>query len=111
MNEIRKSLTGDHDVTLTKSEAARLKAYIERLESEEAYAKAYRDELVQRLKTALRENGVALDFAVENCILEKLSVEESKALLKALSRREKKVISQLGADGSDGLIGNTEFRI
>ena len=111
MNEIRKSLTGENEVTLSQDEAARLREYIEGLESDNTYAKAYREELTQRLKTALREKGVALDYVVENCILSKLSVDEAQALLKALSRREKKIISQLGADGSDDLIGNTEFRI
>lgn len=111
MNEICKSLSGDKDVTLTMSEAARLKAYIEGLESDSAYAKAYREELTGQLKTALREKGVALDFAVENCIINKLSIAEAQALLKALSRREQKVISQLSETKADELIGNTEFRI
>ena len=111
MNEIRKSLTGENEVTLSQGEAARLREYIKGLESDNTYAKAYREELTQRLKTALREKGVALDYVVENCILSKLSVDEAQALLKALGRREKKAISQLGTEGSDGLIGNTEFRI
>ena len=111
MKEICQSLTSDHDVTLTKSEAAQLKAYVERLENESACAKAYRDELAGRLKTALRENGVALDFTVENCILEKLSVDESKELLKALSRKECKAVSQLSGGHAEEAVGNTEFRI
>ncbi len=111
MNEIRKSLTGENEVTLSQGEAARLREYIEGLESDNTYAKAYREELTQRLKTALREKGVALDYVVENCILSKLSVDEAQALLKVLGRREKKAISQLGTESSDGLIGNTEFRI
>ena len=110
MNEICKSLTGENEVTLTKGEAGQLKAYIERLENDHDYAKAYREELTQRLKTALREKGVALDFAVENGILTKLSLSEAQALLKALCRREQKKVSQLGAT-DDEMTGNTEFRI
>ena len=111
MNEICKSLTGEQDVTLTKSEASRLREYIERLESESEYAKAYRAELTERLKTALREKGVELGFAVEKCILEKLSVHEAQSLLKALSRKERKAVVQLGRARDDDTIGNTEFRI
>ena len=111
MKEIRNSLTGNEDVTLTKSEAARLRDYIERLEGDSDCAKAYREELTQRLKTALRENGVALDYAIEKCILDKLSIHEAQALLKALSRKERKVVSQLGGSHADDPIGNTEFRI
>lgn len=111
MNEICKSLSGENEVTLSKSEAAELREYIERLESDSAYAKAYREELTQQLKTALREKGVALDFAVENGILEKLSIDEAKSLLKALSRKERKVNVQLSGADSDEPVGNTEFRI
>ncbi|MBQ3285340.1 MAG: hypothetical protein IJH40_06830 [Ruminococcus sp.] len=111
MNDICKSLAGDHEVTLTKDEATSLKAYIERLESEGEYAKAYREELTDRLRTALREKGVELDYVVENCILKKLSVHEAQALIKALSRKERKVITQLGENKADEAIGNTEFRI
>jgi len=76
-----------------------------------AYAKAYREELVQKLKTALREKGVQLDYAVENCILAKLSIDEAKSLLKALSRKDQKVKVQLSGKESDEPVGNTEFRI
>ena len=111
MNDICKSLSADYDVALTKSEAAQLKAYIERLESEQEYAKAYREELTEKLRTALREKGVELDFVVEKCILEKLSVNEAQSLLKALCRKERKVVTQLGEKKADDSIGNTEFRI
>ncbi|MBQ3264316.1 MAG: hypothetical protein IJH07_00930 [Ruminococcus sp.] len=111
MNEICKSLCGDNEVTLSKNEAARLKEYIERLESDSDCAKAYRKELSEQLRTALREKGVALDFAVENCIIKKLSIAEAQALLKALRRREQKVVSQLGGTKADASVGNTEFRI
>ena len=111
MNDICKSLSADHDVALTKSEATQLKAYIERLESEQEYAKAYREELTEKLRTALREKGVELDFVVEKCILEKLSVNEAQSLLKALCRKERKVVTQLGEKKADDSIGNTEFRI
>ena len=111
MDEICKSLSGDNEVTLTQSEAARLKAYIESLERDSEYAKAYREELTQKLKAALREKGVALDFAVENCIIKKLSIAEAQALLKALGRREQKAVSQLAGTKADDPIGNTEFRI
>lgn len=111
MNDICKSLSADYDVALTKSEAAQLKAYIERLESEQEYAKAYREELTEKLRTALREKGVELDFVVEKCILEKLSVNEAQSLLKALCRKERKIVTQLGEKKADDSIGNTEFRI
>lgn len=111
MNEICKALTGENEVTLTQSEVGKLKEYIESLENDNAYAKAYREELTQRLKTALREKGVELDFAAENCILAKLSLSEAQALLKALCRKEQKKISQLGVSGCDEKIANTEFRI
>lgn len=111
MNEICKTLTGESEVTLSKSEAASLKEYIERLESDSEYAKAYREELVQNLKTALRNKGVQLDFTVENCILSKLSIDEAKSLLKALCRKEQKVKVQLSGKESDEPVGNTEFRI
>lgn len=111
MKDICKSLSGENEVTLSKGEAAQLKEYIERLENDNEYAKAYREELSQQLKTALREQGVTLDFAVENCIIKKLSVNEAQALLKALRRRERKAVSQLGAKPADDNVGNTEFRI
>ena len=111
MDEICKSLSGENEVTLTKGEVTRLREYIEHLESDSVYAKAYREELTQRLKTALREKGVALDFAVEKCILAKLSLSEAQALLKALAKKDQKAVSQLGAASADQPIGNTEFRI
>ena len=111
MNKICKSLTGENDVTLSKSEAARLKDYINDLESDRECAQAYREELAQRLKSALREKGVALDYTVENCIIEKLSINEAKALLKALNRKERKAVPQLGGAAAQEPIGNTEFRI
>ena len=111
MNDICKSLSADYDVALTKSEAAQLKAYIERLESEQEYAKAYREELTEKLRTALREKGVELDFVVEKCILEKLSVNEAQSLLKALCRKERKIVTQLGDKKADDSVGNTEFKI
>ena len=111
MNDICKALTGENEVTLSKSEAAGLREYIERLESDSVYAKAYKEELTQKLKTALREKGVTLDFAVENCILKKLSVDEARSLLKALSRKERKVNVQLSGSEPDEPVGNTEFRI
>ena len=111
MNEICKALSGKNDVTLSQGEAERLKDYIESLESDNVYAKAYREELSERLKTALRKQGVKLDFAVENCIIKKLSIAEAQALLKALSSKERKPVSQLGIKPADDNVGNTEFRI
>ena len=111
MNEICKSLTGESEVTLSKGEAVSLGEYIRQLESDSAYAKAYREELSQRLKTALREKGVELDFVVENCIIDKLSISEVKALLKAFEMKERKAVPQLGADSTGVPAGNTEFRI
>lgn len=111
MNEICKALSGKNDVTLSQGEAERLKDYIESLESDNVYAKAYREELSERLKTALRKQGVKLDFAVENCIIKKLSIAEAQALLKALCAKERKPVSQLGIKPADDNVGNTEFRI
>ena len=105
------SLSGKNDVTLSQGEAERLKDYIESLESDNVYAKAYREELSERLKTALRKQGVKLDFAVENCIIKKLSIAEAQALLKALCAKERKPVSQLGIKPADDNVGNTEFRI
>lgn len=111
MNEICKSLSGENGVTLSKGEAAELRVYIESLEGEKEYAAAYREQLGEQLRTALREKGVALDFAVENCIIKKLSVTEAQALLKALKAKERRAVSQLGTKSADEMIGNTEFRI
>ena len=111
MNEICKALSGEDEVTLSKGEAVKLKEYIESLESDSEYAKAYRETLSAQLKTALRKHGVELDFAVENCIIKKLSIAEAQALLKALGSKERKPVSQLGIKPADDLVGNTEFRI
>ena len=111
MNEIYKALSGEEEITLSKGEALRLKEYIESLESDSEYAKAYRETLCEELKTALRKHGVKLDFAVESCIIKKLSIAEAQALLKALSSKERKPVSQLGMKSADDPVGNTEFRI
>lgn len=111
MNEIVKSLESESEITLNKSEADKLREYIAGLEKDSEYAKAYREELTDRLRTALRNKGVALDYAVESCILRKLSVTEAQAILKALSKKERKAVSQLGMKTADDIVGNTEFRI
>lgn len=111
MKDICKSLTGENEVTLSKGEVSQLREYIAGLESENEYAKAYREELGEQVKTALRNKGVALDYVMENCIIAKLSIREAQALLKALKNKERKVVSQLSANPADEMIGNTEFRI
>lgn len=111
MKDICKSLTGENEVTLSKGEVSQLREYIEGLESENEYAKAYREELGEQVKTALRNKGVVLDYAVENCIIAKLSIREAQALLKALKNKERKAVSQLSVNPADEMIGNTEFRI
>jgi len=111
MKEIFKTLESGREVSLTEGEAKQLKEYIGRLEQESEYAKAYREELNEKLRAALKEKGIALDFTVENCILRKLSVDEAKALLKALSAKQRKAVPQLCGNRADENVGNTEFRI
>ena len=111
MNDICKTLESGQDVALTKSEAEKLRAYIGSLEEENEYAKAYREELNGRLRAALKEKGIALDFAVESCVLKKLSLSEAQALLKALCMKERKAVPQLYVSRADDNAGNTEFRI
>ncbi len=111
MKELCKALDSEGEVTLTKNDVKTLREYIESLESEQEYAKAYREELGERVKSALREKGVELDFAVENCIIKKLSISEAQALLKALAKKPQKAAPQLCRNRADGNVGNTEFRI
>jgi len=111
MNEIFKTLESGREVSLTEGEAKQLKEYIDRLEEYSEYAKAYREEINEKLRAALKEKGVALDFTVENCILRKLSVDEAKALLKALTAEKRRAVPQLCGNRADECIGNTEFRI
>lgn len=111
MNDLWKALSGENEVTLSKSDVAELREYVERLKSENEYAKAYHEELIKRLKDALKEKGVQLDYAVETGILSKLSVNEAQSLLKALSRKEQKVKVQLSGYDTGDNVGNTEFRI
>ena len=111
MDEWKKALGTEGEVTLSKGESDRLREYIAELQQEHEYAKAYREELVGRLKKALRDKGVELDYATENCIIGKLSVGETQALLKALSKKERRVRAQLYSADSEKPVGNTEFRI
>ena len=111
MNEIFKTLESGREVSLTEGEAKQLKEYIDRLEEYSEYAKAYREEINEKLRAALKEKGIALDFTVENCILRKLSVDEAKAVLKALTAEKRRAVPQLCGDRADECIGNTEFRI
>lgn len=111
MNEICKSLECENDVTLTKDEADRLRAYIAGLENDSAYAKAYRQELTETLRTAVREKGIRLDYEIESGILMKLSVSEAQAVIKALAKQNREAVPQLCVNTSDSHVGNTEFRI
>ena len=111
MNEICKALECEREVTLTKGEADKLRAYIERLESDSECAEAYRAELLGRLRKALRDKGVRLDYTVEECILKKLSIGEAQAVYRALSRKEQRAVPQLCPDRAGKEPGNTEFRI
>ena len=111
MDDICKALECETGVTLSKGEADQLRAYIQDLEKEQEYAEAYREELTERLRTALRNKGVELDFAVESTVLRKLSIAETQAFIKALAKKERKVVTQLCAQKADDEIGNTEFRI
>lgn len=95
MNEIFKTLESGQKVSLTEDEAKQLKEYIDRLEEYSEYAKAYREEINEKLRAALKEKGIALDFTVENCILRKLSVDEAKAVLKALNAEKRRAVPQL----------------
>ena len=111
MNEIFKTLESGQEVSLTEDEAKQLKEYIDRLEEYSEYAKAYREEINEKLRAALKEKGIALDFTVENCILRKLSVDEAKAVLKALNAEKRRAVPQLCGSRADESVGNTEFRI
>lgn len=111
MNEICKALDCEREVTLSKPEADKLKAYIAGLEQDSECAAAYREELTDKLRKALRKKGVELDYTVEECILKKLSVNEAKALYQALEKKERKLMPQLGGGCVEDVPGNTEFRI
>ena len=111
MNEICKALESEREVTLSKGEADQLREYIAGLEQDRVCAQAYREELTDKLRKALRAKGVALDYVVEECILKKLSIAEAQALHQALSKKQQKAEPQLCAHGSGDTVGNTEFRI
>ena len=111
MNEICKALEQGGEVTLSKSESEKLREYIGGLEQEHSYAEAYREELCDRLRAALREKGVALDYAVEHCIIKKLSIAETQAIIKALSAKERRAVPQLCSANAGDTVGNTEFKI
>lgn len=111
MEDICKALECESEITLSKGEADKLRNYISQLEHEGEYAKAYKDELSERLKAALSAKGVELDYAVESCILRKLSISETQALIKALGRKERKAVPQLCTGTAADIGGNTEFRI
>lgn len=111
MNEWMKSLECEKELTLSKSEAEQLRAYITKLEQDQTYAKAYKDQLTQAVRSALRQKGVELDYTVESGILDKLSISEAQELLKALAKHQRKAQPQLSGISADKPIGNTEFRI
>lgn len=111
MEDICKSLECESEVTLTKGEAEKLTEYIAQLRQESEYAKAYKEELDNKLRAALKSRGVELDYAIESCVLRKLSVTETQALIKALLKKERRAISQLCSADADKLVGNTEFTI
>ena len=111
MKELHKALESEGEITLSKGDADKLREYIGALESDQAYAKAYREELSERLRAALRSRGVELDYAVESCVISKLSINETQALLKALGKKPQKAAPQLVMNRADDTVGNTEFRI
>lgn len=111
MEDICKALKCESEVTLSKVEAEKLTEYIARLEKESEYAKAYKEELDNKLRAALKSRDVELDYAIESCVLRKLSISETKALIKALLKKERRVVSQLCSPDSEKTIGNTEFTI
>ena len=111
MKDIIKGLSGGSDITLSKGEAEQLRTYIAKLESENTYAEAYKNELDSKLREAVRAKGVQLDYVLEECILKKLSIEEAQALLKALTKEKRVLKPQLCAGTDNSEIGNTEFRI
>ena len=111
MEDICKALECESEVTLTKGEAEKLTEYIAQLRQESEYAKAYKEELENKLRAALKSRGVELDYAIESCVLRKLSVTETQALIKALLKKERRAISQLCSADADKLVGNTEFTI
>ena len=111
MDEICKALECEREVTLSKGEADQLKAYIAGLIQDSECAKEYRAELIGRLRKALREKGVLLDYTVEKCILKKLSIGEAQAIFRVLTEKERKAVPQLCPDRSEEKSGNTEFRI
>ena len=111
MEDICKTLESGSEVTLTKGEAERLTEYIAQLKQESEYAQAYKEELENKLRAALKSRGVELDYAIESCVLRKLSISEAKALIKALLKNERRAVSQLCAGEADRTVGNTEFTI
>ncbi len=111
MEEWYKSLNSEGEVRLSKAEAEKLREYIDELKSDGEYAKAYREELCKAVKDAMRRKGVELDYAAENSILSKLSVTEAQAMLKALTRSEQQVKTQLFNSTDENKPVNTEFRI
>ena len=111
MEEWYKTLNSEGEICLSKDDAGRLREYIDELKSESEYAKAYREELAEAVKKALRAKGVELGYEIESAILGKLSVSESRALLRALGKQDKRVRTQLFSPAEENRPGNTEFRI
>ena len=111
MEDICKALESESEVTLSKGEVDNLREYIAQLRAESEYAKAYKTELDEKLRKALISNGIELDYSIESCVLRKLSISETQALIKALSKKERRVVSQLCENSADEIVGNTEFRI
>ena len=111
MEEWYKSLEGKGEVRLSGDEAGKLRNYITELKRDSNYAKAYREELFEKVKKALRDKGVELEYEAEYGILSKLSASEARALLKALTKNEKRVKTQLFSGTEENRPGNTEFRI
>lgn len=112
METIRTILECDEDIFLSRSDKDKIREYITSLEKQADYAQAYHAELAEKLKRKIVELGVALDYPVVKSVVEKLSADELKALIKALEKKSVAAAApQLSAPFGLQTDTNTEFRI
>ena len=111
MKDITKLLEGEK-LTLEGEELSTLKDYISALKSDAELVKAYRAELMKKLRYGLEKSGIELSFEVSKSIGEKLSIGEIKEIIGALEKKSAEpAMPQLCAAGRERKPGNTEFTI
>ena len=111
MTDINKLLSSE-SLSLAGDDMNALREYIDSLKSDAECAKAYREELIGRLREGFAVKGIRLGHDTAHTIAGKLSIAEIRALLDAVcGSGAGKAAPQLSAAEAGTVSGNTEFKI